>query len=258
VTISQQLGRLINANATLWAGEAEVARTYWDSPVRTHETDLLWLARQCRKELCGGFLRHFAQLASEFNENDRGIDRHEALELAEIAFEELSHYCILADVYDALCQDTEPLLDTKTVKEQADWPENTALSQLRAEHWSRGRLGQRAYAITEGGYCAVFAEGMKLKGRGGADDLIAEACAKIYDDEFDHMLRGIIGLEKAGLGEGDWTMLTEMTVAQMKQRIRMRNAQFSRPLKEARVEEILAGEIEPVAFDYERAGLLSH
>ena len=29
------------------AGEAEVVRTYWTSPVRTLDTDLLWIRRQC-------------------------------------------------------------------------------------------------------------------------------------------------------------------------------------------------------------------
>ena len=35
----------------------------------------------------------------------------------------------------------------------------------------------------------------------------------------------------------------------------MRNAQFNYPLSEARIREIFAGRIEPVAFDYERAQL---
>ncbi len=45
--------RLVDASAPYWAGEAEVVRTYWTSPVRTASTDLLWLSRQCFKEFWG-------------------------------------------------------------------------------------------------------------------------------------------------------------------------------------------------------------
>jgi len=48
-------------------------------------------------------------------------------------------------------------------------------------------------------------------------------------------------------------VLSDLTTAQMRQRIHMRNAQFGYPLSEARILEILAGEIEPISFDYEQA-----
>ena len=45
MSLNSDLQNLIKVSAPLWAGEAEVVRTYWDSPVRTLETDLLWLRR---------------------------------------------------------------------------------------------------------------------------------------------------------------------------------------------------------------------
>jgi hypothetical protein len=42
---------------------------------------------------------------------------------------------------------------------------------------------------------------------------------------------------------------------QLQLRIRMRNAQFSFPLSEARVQAIFGGDIAPEPFDYARAGL---
>ena len=45
-----QIHGLIGALTPLWAGEAEVVRSYWISPARSTETDLLWLKRQCFKE----------------------------------------------------------------------------------------------------------------------------------------------------------------------------------------------------------------
>ena len=53
MSLNSNLQNLIKVSAPLWAGEAEVVRTYWDSSVRTLETDLLWLRRQCFKEFNG-------------------------------------------------------------------------------------------------------------------------------------------------------------------------------------------------------------
>ncbi len=36
--MSDNLKNLIAVNAPLWAGEAEIIRAYWDSPVRDVET----------------------------------------------------------------------------------------------------------------------------------------------------------------------------------------------------------------------------
>ena len=94
---------------------------------------------------------------------------------------------------------------------------------------------------------------MRLKGRGGPDDLIADACAKIYDDEFGHMLKGIIGLDDEGLSADDCTLMEELVVAILRHRIHMRNAEFSHPLSPARIRAIFAGDIEPERFDFARA-----
>ena len=69
------------------------------------------------------------------------------------------------------------------------------------------------------------------------------------------MLAGIAGVAQANLSEGDWKLLGALLVEQLRQRIRMRNAQFSFPLPEERVQAIYRGDIEPLAFDYERAAL---
>lgn len=250
---SRHLKQLIDANAPLWAGEAEVFRTYWDWPRRTRKTDLLWLARQCHKELFDGFLPRLRQLQGDFEQIEAGITRELLLEQAEGVYQELAHYCGFAAAYDALRQQ-EPPLDLATIR-ACNWQENLQLASTRARHRTQhGELGARAQAFTEGGYCTLYAEGMRLRGRGGADDLIAEACARVYDDEWDHMIHGIAGLEEHRLSAGDWALLTELSVEQMRLRIRMRNAQFGYPLSATRIQELQAGEIEPLPFDYGRAG----
>ena len=53
MAVSARLEALIDVARPLWAGEAEVVRAYWESPVRSHEADLLWMRRQCSKEFNG-------------------------------------------------------------------------------------------------------------------------------------------------------------------------------------------------------------
>ncbi|HZT52477.1 MAG TPA: hypothetical protein VFA22_11110 [Stellaceae bacterium] len=260
---NRRLDELIRLAAPLWAGEAEIVRTYWNSPVRTRETDLLWLARQSFKEFWGSgvgkfdrggvFLGCLKNLVAQAPHIDVSLDRHEVLDVLEGIKSEFSHYCAFADIYDALRPAGAPRLNPQMLE---SWPEEDALTQLRYRHQDEhGAIGMRACKFTEGGYCALFREGRALKGKGGIEDKIADACAFIYEDEIGHMLAGIADLGNETLSDAEWTLLGELVVAQMRQRLEMRNAQFSRPLSPARIAAIHRGEIEPVRFDYARAGL---
>lgn len=262
---SAELKRLIDTVAPYWAGEAEVIRAYFVSPKRTRATDLDWLQRQCRKEFWDSLDGHKEGLfigpiktlvdASAAEKIDRGFDRHAALDLAEGAFQEFAHYVAFADAYDEIRTDDDPPIDPYRIRDLKSWPENEALSDLRAQHGrDHGEIGARATRLTEGGYCSLFSEGMRLKGRGGADDAIAVACSLVYDDEFEHMLKGIAGLDKEGLKPSDWTLLGSLAVEQMRLRLPMRNAQFAKPMSDARLAELAVGKAAPVAFDYKRAG----
>jgi hypothetical protein len=257
------LRRVIDVATPLWAGEAEVVRTYWTSPKRSIETDLLWLKRQCFKEFWGSGVTRFDQggivpgslrrLSEQTANIDVALDRHEFLDALEGVKAEFSHYTCFVDLYDALRPTGSPKLHPKLLEE---WPEEKELTALRFRHReAHGAIGMRACKTSEGGYCTLFSEGMKLAGRPGVDGLIAVACSKVYDDEFAHMLSGIAGIGEEGLSESDWKLLEKLLVEQLRQRIRMRNAQFGFPLSEERVQAIYRGDIQPLKFDYERAAL---
>ena len=261
--VSTPLGHLISVAAPFWAGEAEVARTYFSSPARTRETDLLWLSRQCFKEFWGSgtskhdrggvFLGVLKSLIARTPEIDTTFDRHDVLEVVEGLKAEFSHYCAFADIHDELRPAGAPRLNPHVLQ---SWPEEDALTAIRYRHQDQhGAIGLRACRFTEGGYCTLFSAGMGLKGRGGIDEKIAEACAFVYEDEFGHMLDGIAGIGNDNLAEADWRLLESLVAEQLRQRIVMRNAQFSRPLPQARIEAIWRGDIEPMKFDYQRAGL---
>jgi hypothetical protein len=251
--------RLINALTPLWAGEAEIVRTYWSSPRRTLASDLLWLRRQCFKEFWGSGVGKYdkggvvpGQL-KRISEQVVEMDRHEALAVLDGIRAELSHYCAFADLHDAIRPAGTPKMEPNGLE---PWPEEDALTALRFKHQAdHGALGMRACKLTEGGYCTLFSEGMALRGRGGLEGRIAEACAKVYDDEFEHMLAGIAGIAEEDLVENDWKLLQRLAIEQLRHRIRMRNAQFSFPLAEERVQAIYRGDIRPLEFDWQRAGL---
>jgi hypothetical protein len=268
MSVSTQLKKLIEAAAPYWAGEAEVFATYWSWDKRNRASDRKWLAYQCSKEVWGSglapldkgiFLGPAEELIEAFPKIDNGIDRHKVLEIAEGLWAEFAHYCAFADAHDALGEKGEPKLTPLAVK--FSWKEDLELSRLRLKH--RGehpRLGQRATNFTEGGYCTLFSEGMKLKHHtsgphGRANALIAAACEKVYDDEFGHMLKGIVGLDRETMTPADWKLLEELSIAQLRLRIVMRNSQFGYPLSEKRLAELLAGKGRPLAFDYDRARL---
>lgn len=236
---SPQLIGLVDAVAPLFAGEAEVFRTYWTSPIRSPETDRLWLLRQARKEVWdtplgdqrGLYLGPVEDLLTLFPKIDIEVPREEILERMEGIYEEFSHYCAYADAYDAIREDGEARLSPSRLKDVPDWPENLAIRDRRAEiKAAHGTIGERACFFTEGGYCTLFSEGMKLAGNGGVDGLIARAASLVYEDEFGHMCKGIVGLDKADLADEDWALMTTLSVELAALRIDMRNAQFTHPL----------------------------
>ena len=258
--MNDHLRDLIEASAPLWAGEAEIARTYFDSPARSAETDRVWLKRQCFKEFYGsgygepehGMLVEWGrEIIALRPELDSGLDRHEMLERVEAFYAEYHHYCLFADIYDELGDPGEPAL-TPCMCE--NWAEGKALDDFRREmRRTHGAFGQAAMDFTEGGYCTLYSEGAKLAGRVGIDDRIAAACQRVYDDEVGHMLRGVFGIGGLDPAETDWALAEELVTGQLRLRVRMRNGQFGEPVAERRIEEIFAGDIEAIAFDYSLA-----
>lgn len=67
------------------------------------------------------------------------------------------------------------------------------------------------HQLHRGGYCTLYSEGAKLKGRAGFDGRIGAACQKVYDDEFGHMMYDVIGVEMDDMTGSDWEELTEVT-----------------------------------------------
>lgn len=251
------LQALITTNGRYWAAEAEVFATYFRSPRRTAHSDSVWLARQCYKELVDGVANRLAaQTGAERSFAAIGPSAARALG-DEAVHAELRHYVAFAIAYGISREEAGEPQAALGGRIGDDWPENAELRALREAHIAEhGALGVRAQAFTEGGYCTLYAAGMVLGGDRGRDQAIAAACAQVFDDEWEHMLEGIAGLADTPLSGPQWQALEQLTVAQGRCRIRMRNAQFGYLLAPARVRELERGAAAPLAFDYERAGLL--
>lgn len=251
---SEGLHRLVARCAPLWGGEAEVVRTYWNSPQRTAATERTWVIHQMYKEYWDGVVPPLAAIQRMVPQVERGVTRAKLAELTKVLYEEVEHYALFADIFDLIKDAGELTPDPETIKRLGAWKENDTLMNTRVRHrQENAAIGMRACRFTEGGYCAMYSEGMKLRGRSALDDAIAHACTRIYEEEFDHMLLGILGIDDAAMSEADWKLLADMCVEQFQCRIHMRNAQFGYPVPAARIAELIAGKGEPMAFDYARA-----
>lgn len=258
MAVNPNLRRLVEVASPYWAGEAEVVSTYFQSPKRTRETDLLWLRRQCFKEIWGSgvgdkkkglFQGPVAYLSQVFDKIDREVDRHEVLDVIDDLRSEFFHYCLFADIYDFLSG--EKLNPSQLV----GWDADNELARMRYTYREQyGRLGYFAVRFTEGGYCSMYSSGMRLMGSGDLNDRIAKACKRVYDDEIGHMRSGLIGLARQELAPAEWEEVAAMTRKILLQRIHMRNEQFNSPLSEERVREIEAGKIQPMEFDFTGLG----
>ncbi len=98
--------------------------------------------------------------------------------------------------------------------------------------------------FTEGGRAAIFQEGMQLKGDPLLEKIARQARA-IFDDEVGHQEYGAAGLERVARTEEDWDKAQDMVVAISKQRIRMRDEQFSHSVSRERFWELEEGNAEP-------------
>lgn len=253
-----ELYALIEANARLWAGEAEVFAAYFGSAARTPMSDGVWLARQCHKELVDGVAARLARVSAVEQDVASAGRRAEVALGDQMAREELKHYIGFAIAHRvSRAAAGMPLAAHESFTMGANWQENLDLMELRLGHVREfGALGRRAQALTEGGYCTLYLAGARLAGDGALDRAIALACAQVLDDEWEHMLEGIAGLADQPFAPTDWAVLRRLSVEQGRYRIRMRNAQFGYPLSAARVRDLEAGAAAPLEFDYARAGLL--
>ena len=251
--------------APLWAGEAEVVRTYWRCDRRSAATDLQWLARQSFKEFWGSGVSKFDRGGMFFGmmKNllaQRRRDRRHARPPrggrgARDGARRSSR--ITAPSPIATTRSARPARRALNPERLESWPEEDALTALRYRHQEQhGALGMRACKFTEGGYCTLVQRGHGAARAAAASTsrspppapasmpTSSSTCWPASPASRTKAWRGAIG--------ASWARSSSSS---SRQRIRMRNQQFGGPLSDARVAAIYRGEIAPIAFDWARAGL---
>ena len=225
-----------------WAGEAEVARTFFAQP-RAAKEHLRWLRLQAYKELQprtdGLILRLVDQLKDRYRLLEQDEDRNAYLYRIQFLEEEFRHYVLFADIIDDI---TGGRLTPEELVGY-DSPEERGLREVRKRCFEQyGDLGRFASSFCEGGGASIFHEGMQIGGD-PLSDKIAAACRGVYEDEIDHAAHGADQLTAVAETEADWAAAREMVEAISMQRLRMRNEQFGFPLSEQRIAEIADGKI---------------
>jgi len=239
-----QMGQhLLEYVSRWWAGEAEVARTFFSRP-HPPEEHLRWLRLQAFKELQprpnGIIIRNVEKLRTEYQDLERGVDRRAYLGTLQFVLEEFRHYVLFADVIDEITGDRLMPEELATY----ELPEERKLRDVREtamRQW--GELARCASSFCEGGGASIFYEGMQI----GGDSLrehIAAACRSVYEDEIDHARHGVQDLVRVARTADDWATAHRLVEAISRQRLRMRNEQFGFPLSEERLEAIAQGKIE--------------
>lgn len=229
--------------ARYWAGEQEVARTFFENASKP-EDHLPWLRLQAYKELQprtdGIIIKLIEKLAAGYPSLEKGEDRSDFLYTIQFLEEEFRHYVVFADAIEAITGEHLTIEELATF----EMPQENKLRLTRrgfAEKY--GDLARFASSFCEGGGAAIYYEGMQVSGT-PLRDQIAAACKSVYDDEVDHAQHGADELQGQAQTEEEWALAREMVEAISKQRLIMRNEQFGKPLSDERVAEIEAGNIE--------------
>jgi hypothetical protein len=225
-----------------WAGESEVARTFFAAP-RSREEHLRWLWLQAYKELQprtdGIIIRLIEKLHAEYPKLEAGVDRTDFLGTIQFLEEEFRHYVLFADIIQHLLG--RPITIPEVAK--YEYEQENKLRMLRRGYAEKhGGLARFASSFCEGGGASIYYEGSRIGGD-PVSDAVARACKGVYDDEVDHAAHGADELAGASNSEADWALAHEMVAAISAQRLRMRNEQFGFPLSDERVAQIDRGDI---------------
>ncbi len=232
------------------AGEAEVASTFFATP-RPLKEHAGWLRFQVAREA-----RNLEEIASHqrcelVEQVDKTVSREDLVHMLTEDYQEIRHYAMLAYIYEGLTGERVEWRRLRETAQAAPWYELSRQEHQRwAEYKAKGSQLELAAALfTRGGGGALFYGFIALQG-GDYESLLSEASKIVLNDELEHgASEGRDELFKLIHTAGDVETAKDIIIEMSKIRLAMRNEQFSRPLSETRLAEIVAGEIEPLTVD---------
>lgn len=235
-----------------WAGEAEVARTFFTAP---HEPQdhVPWLRHQCYRELRGpGLLKRPHSRTDWVIENVKnGMPAAESREgraefereLGQIR-EEFTHFRLYADLLEDITGSPVLMRDI----EGLELPSDRRIEKMRDRLMTdEEHLALLAYGVTEGGGAGIFHAAAALETDDPLLGRIRDAGRIIYDDEVGHGTANAADVVGSVTAESDFTKLRAMIVEICEERLRMRAEMYGIEISEERIAEITDGKIEPLA-----------
>ncbi len=249
--VNEIAGRMSQLGRWFWAGEAEIARRFFDQAVDPAD-HIRWLQHQCYRELHGpGFLKREASKISWLTHQvaegmpaaeEQGSRLKFERDLFALA-EEFNHFRLFADILEGITGTAVLMMDISA----SEFPEAKKLELLREMLRSTEPLvTDIAYSYAEGGGAGIFYAGSKLSGS-NLLDAIASACGRVYEDEVPHGEHGAHMATQHLDSQADWSRAMEILIEVCQQRLRMRYEMFGLEIDEARITAITNGNIEPIS-----------
>lgn len=232
------------------AGEAEIATTFFATarPLAQHRHWLRFqVAREARnlEEIASGLLTRLVQ------EVEQSLPREELVHRLLEDYQEVGHYAMLAYLYEGLTGEPVRWQPLRAESKTADW---YALSRAEHARWAELRargtpLELAAALFTRGGGGALFYGLLQIRGA-DYETLLADAARIVLRDELEHgASEGRDELYRLVHTDADVARAREIIAELSLLRLRMRHAQFSGVLPEARIQAIAAGDIAPLTLD---------
>ena len=242
----KQLTQLAKAYAN---AECEVIEAFFKK-ARKRKDHLRWLRAQGFKEY-SAIKPIIDALTALYPKIDRGIARHDYAELTEKLADETKHARLVMDL-------VQQISGKKIAPRDLIWlAEDRKLAKVRAKYsksYARllhgsGKtnpaeikrkdedLERAAITLTEGGGGALYRVCSKLK-KTGLEAKIARVFHQILLDEVEHKNSGARALDGQIKNDSDCKRAAEIIAAVSRQRLRMRNEQFSFPLNKIQLAEL--------------------
>ena len=231
------------------SAEAKVVKAYFARP-REKKEHIRWLKAQAFKEHSA--IKPLLQtLAKTYPHLDRGMDRHQYVELGEKLAEEMNHARLIMDLL-------EELTGTRITPKDLLWlSEDKRLAKIRGRysktysgllHGSENikvreirrkdeDLERAAITLTEGGGGALYEVCSRLKA-GSFERKVAAAFKEIYLDEVNHKNAGARDLARLVTTRRNYERARRIIQQVCGQRLRMRNEQFGYPLSPGNIRSL--------------------
>lgn len=266
IRATRELARLA---AIFTAGEAEIAQTYFVAATRSQATDILFLTSQAGREFSSAM--HLLQSVLDRQKTAlASVDRQWLSETLLKVQQEVNHGNLCADILEWLTGRPVDMVElfrydlfngdptAPNNQEQATLSRLFQEQERRPEPWAQLVNHNSGYGLLEGGGCGMFYAASRLSGS-EVNARIARAFQIVLEDERGHGPPNLLAVEKFVTTEAQLAEVKAMLRARGRQRLRFRNEQFSYPLPEERLAEIVDGKVdlgmvqaiwEPALFQY--------